>query len=177
MKTKLSLAILLVFASLAQAQQEFSKLVGNVTVQPVAPSATVTVPYITWGGDTATFLANGGLKTENGSIYKTSGLQMQLVPGDDFVGQVKSYLSGKTPFLRGTFHMLGQASEVIAQDPRTKPIVILQLSWSAGDHIVARGEIKSLNGLKAKRSLASKAGRMSDCYSTRYPQPSCRTRM
>jgi ABC-type nitrate/sulfonate/bicarbonate transport system substrate-binding protein len=146
------------FCAIGQAQQQFSQLVGNVTVQPVAKSSTITVPYITWGGDTATFLANGGLKTENGSIYKTAGLQMQLVAGDDFVGQVKSYMTGKSPFLRGTFHMLGQASEVIAQDPRTKPVVILQLSWSAGDHIVARGEIKSLNGLKGKKIACQQGG-------------------
>ena len=72
------------------------------------------VPFITWGGDVATFLANGGLDTKPQSLYGRTGLKIKLTPGDDFVGQVKNYVSGKTPFLRGTFRMLGQASEVIA---------------------------------------------------------------
>ncbi len=140
------------------AQQEFSKLVGGVTVQPVAAGKQISVPYITWGGDVATFLANGGLQTEKGSIYEAAGLQLQLTAGDDFVGQVKNYVSGKSPFLRGTMHMLGQASEVIAQDTRTKPVIILQLSWSAGDHIVSRESIRKLNDLKGKKIACQQGG-------------------
>ena len=33
------------------------------------------------------------------------------MPGDDFVQQVRDYRAGKSPFLRGTFHMIGLASE------------------------------------------------------------------
>ena len=145
-------------ATLTHAQQDFSKLVGATTVQPVAAGKNVSVPYITWGGDVGTFLANGGLQTEKGSIYQAEGLQMQLVAGDDFVGQVKNYLSGKSPFLRGTMHMMGQASEVIASDPRTKPVIILQLSWSAGDHIVSRENISKLNDLKGKKIACQQGG-------------------
>ena len=150
--------ILSVFANTSHAQQEFSKLVGGTAIQAVAAGKNISVPYITWGGDVATFLANGGLQTEAGSTYQTAGLQMQLTPGDDFVGQVKNYISGKSPFLRGTMHMLGQASEVIAVDPRTKPVVILQLSWSAGDHIVSREGIRKLNDLKGKKIACQQGG-------------------
>lgn len=142
----------------AFAQEAFTTLVGNVPIKPVENSKTVTVPYITWGGDAATFLANGGLKTDKGSTYQKSGLDIQLVAGDDFVTQVKNYVSGKSPMLRGTVSMLGQASEVIAKDPRTKPIIILQLSWSAGDHIVSREGIRSLNGLKGKKIACQQGG-------------------
>ncbi len=154
----LTLVFAATFGTVIQAQQEFSKLVGNAPIQPVTTGKQVTVPYITWGGDVATFLANGGLTTESGSLFQASGLQMQLVAGDDFPGQVKNYLTGKSPFLRGTMHMLGQASEVIARDPRTKPVVILQLSWSAGDHIVSRESIKSLNDLKGKKIACQQGG-------------------
>ncbi len=106
----------------------------------------------------ATFLANGELKTQAGSEYQKLGLDLQLVPGDDFVGQVKNYLAGETPFLRGTVHMLGQASEVLSADPKTKPVVILQLSWSAGDHVVARKEIRNLNQLKNKKIACQQGG-------------------
>ncbi|MFO1064164.1 MAG: ABC transporter substrate-binding protein [Pirellulales bacterium] len=145
-------------AGSASAQQSFRELVGNVKVEAVKKSPSLTVPYITWGGDVATFHANGGLKTTGDSEYKRLGLDIQLVPGDDFVGQVKNYISGKTPFLRGTVHMLGQASEVLGEDPRTKPVVILQLSWSAGDHIVARKQVRNLNDLKGKKIAVQQGG-------------------
>ena len=76
-----------------RAQERFSDLVGNVRVEPVSTNKTVQVPYILWGGDIATFLANGDLKTKQGSIYQQMGLDMQLQAGDDFVGQVRNYLS------------------------------------------------------------------------------------
>lgn len=130
------------------AQELFSKIVGPVAIKSVAPQDPLHVPFITWGGDVATFHANGGLDTKPNSIFSKQGLKIKLSPGDDFVGQVRDYMSGKTPFLRGTFRMLGQASEVIGSDPRTKPVVVLQLSWSGGDHIVARENLKTLNDLK-----------------------------
>ncbi|TWT94819.1 hypothetical protein Pla108_36700 [Botrimarina colliarenosi] len=132
----------------AGAQQLFSGLTGPLSVQPVQNRGVTNVPFITWGGDAATFYANGGLDTTGDSIYGKAGLRLKLTPGDDFVQQVKDYVGGKTPFLRGTFRMLGQASEVIGKDPRTKPVVILQLSWSGGDHIVAREGLRTLNDLK-----------------------------
>jgi ABC-type nitrate/sulfonate/bicarbonate transport system substrate-binding protein len=142
----------------ASAQENFRKLVGDVGVQDVAPSKTLQVPYITWGGDVATFLANGELKTKAGSTYQALGLDLQLVSGDDYVTQVKNYISGKSPFLRATTHMLGLASEVIGADPRTKPVIVLQLSWSAGDHIVGRKAIRNLNDLKGKKIACQQGG-------------------
>ena len=138
----------LLFAQPATAQKPFTQLTGPLSVGKVSSGSTVNVPFITWGGDAATFQANGGLKTKSGSVYDQLGLKLNLTPGDDFVQQVKDYVSGKSPYLRGTFRMLGQASEVIGRDPRTKPVVILQLSWSGGDHLVARKQLKTLNDLK-----------------------------
>ncbi|PQO41891.1 ABC transporter substrate-binding protein [Blastopirellula marina] len=140
----------LFLASQASAQQLFSGITGPLQVQPVQKTEPIQVPFITWGGDAATFYANGGLDTKPDSIFGKKGLKLKLTPGDDFVQQVKDYMNGKSPFLRGTFRMLGQASEVIGSDPRTKPVVVLQLSWSAGDHIVARPGLKTLNDLKGK---------------------------
>ncbi|MCP4194042.1 MAG: hypothetical protein GY768_25825 [Planctomycetaceae bacterium] len=142
------LGYFLLSAELATAQTPFTELMGSVRVQPVEKAPFTNVPYITWGGDVATFLANGGLQTTPDSTYGKMGLKLKLTPGDDFVGQVKDYISGKSPFLRGTMRMLGQASEVLGKDPRTKPVIILQLSWSAGDHIVSREGFKTLNDLR-----------------------------
>ncbi|MEZ6087311.1 MAG: hypothetical protein R3C05_04640 [Pirellulaceae bacterium] len=149
LKQTLVMAGMLLFsATNGIAQEQFSKIVGEVEIKPVADQSTLNVPFITWGGDVATFHANGGLETKPGSLYAKQNLKVKLAAGDDFVQQVRDYMSGKTPFLRGTMRMLGQASEVIASDPRTKPVVVLQLSWSAGDHIVSRGKFKTLNDLK-----------------------------
>lgn len=147
-----------VLASLAGAEDRFAETVGAVAVKPVKESATYELPYITWGGDVATFHANGGLTTANGSIYKKLGLNLKLTAGDDFVGQVRRYMAGETPFLRGTMRMLGQASEVIGSDQRTKPVVFLQLTWSAGDHLVARKELKTLSDLAGKRIAVQRGG-------------------
>lgn len=153
--------LLLVLAALsshhAYAQQPFTTLVGDFSVEKVGdrPSEKVglvstQVPFITWGGDVATFLANGGLNTTADSVYGKSGLNLKLVAGDDFVQQVRDYLAGKSPYLRCTTDMLGMASEVVNKDPRTKPVVVFQLTWSAGDHIVSRENIRTLNDLKGK---------------------------
>lgn len=158
--TTLSLIAVCIASGMHQsfAQESFRSLVGNTPVKAVAKTDVVQVPYITWGGDVATFFANGDLKTQKGSLFDQSGLNVNLTAGDDFVGQVKDYMSGKSPMLRGTFRMLGQASEVIGSDPRTKPVIVLQLSWSAGDHIVGREAIKSLNDLKGKKIACQQGG-------------------
>lgn len=143
---------------LAQGQQRFSDLVGSAPIKAVSSSKTLQVPYITWGGDMATFHGNGGLKTKSNSIFQKQGLDLNLVPGDDFPGQVRDYMSGKSPFLRGTFRMMGMASEVIGSDPRTKGVVILQMTWSAGDHMVSRGPIKTVANLKGKTVTLQQGG-------------------
>jgi len=138
------------FSATTSAEERFADLVGNVQVQDVKwdGKSPLYVPFITWGGESATFLANGGLKTEPNSIYGQMGLNLDLHNGDDFVQQVRDYMSGKTPFLRGTFRMVGMASEVIGQDPRTQGVVFMQLTWSAGDHIVARDKIRTISDLR-----------------------------
>jgi len=148
----------LTLSSGAGAEQPFRDLVGNVSVGEVGQTSPLTVPYITWGGDVATFYANGGLTTAPGSIFQSQGLNLKLTAGDDFVQQVRDYMAGKTPFLRGTFKMIGLASEVIGSDPRTKGVCILQLTWSAGDHMIARPEVKTVKDLKGKTIAVQQGG-------------------
>jgi ABC-type nitrate/sulfonate/bicarbonate transport system substrate-binding protein len=149
------LAAALVLTGAATAEESFAKRVGDVKAADLKPGPVYKVPFLTWGGDVATFLANGGDKeTKPGTLFAKQGLKVNLVNGDDFIAQVKSYLSGETPYLRGTMSMLGQASEVLGKDPRTKPVVFLQLTWSAGDHLVGRANTKDAKGnldLKGKK--------------------------
>jgi hypothetical protein len=143
------LAVGLLRAETPQKETYESRL-GKVTIGDVTGD-TVQLPFITWGGDVATFVANGGLSTTKDSLYGKAGLSYKMVAGDDFNQQVRDYLSGKSPYLRGTVGMLCLASETLNRDPRTKPVMILQMTWSAGDHIVAREGVKTLNQLKGKK--------------------------
>ncbi|MBL4845553.1 MAG: hypothetical protein JKY65_08515 [Planctomycetes bacterium] len=149
------LAALCLIPAAAHAGGSFAEEVGEVAIGPVKEKEAVELPYLTWGGDAATFLANGGPTTQANSIYGKLGLKVQLVAGDDFVGQVRRYLAGETPFLRGTVRMIGMASEVIGP---TKPVMFLQLTWSVGDHMVGRAELKTLNGLKGKKIALQRGG-------------------
>jgi ABC-type nitrate/sulfonate/bicarbonate transport system substrate-binding protein len=153
-----TLLVALLLAAPSWTEEPFAKLVGDVKVGDVQKADVLQVPFILWGGDVATFHANGGLDTQAGSIFQKQGLKLKLKPGDDFVAQVKEYLEGKSPFLRGTFSMIGLASEVLGKDPRTKPVIFLQLTWSAGDHLVARPNCKTLSDLKGKAIALQKYG-------------------
>src|ERR1700693_4033511 len=97
-------------------------------VKEVALGEVLSVPYILWGGDIATFHANGGESTAVGSLFHKHGLKLKLTRGDAFDAQVKDYKEGKSAFLRGTMSMIGQVSEDLGGDDRTRPVVFLQLT-------------------------------------------------
>jgi len=124
---------------------------GKVSVREVAAGPTQ-VPIITWGGDIATVLANGNqAATARGSIFAARGLDLRLVREDSFSKQIEAYLGGKSPYLRGTVGMLNLAADALARDPRTRPVVIYQLTWSAGgDALVVKPGIGSAKDLKGK---------------------------
>jgi outer membrane protein OmpA-like peptidoglycan-associated protein len=140
------------------AEERFVDSVGRVSMGSVKSTDPIQVPFITWGGDMATFYANGGLTTKSGTIFNKLGLNLRLVQGDNFIQQVRNYLSGESPFLRGTFRMMGLASEAIGQNDDTKGVVILQMTWSAGDHMVVRQNIKQATDLAGKKVVLQKGG-------------------
>jgi len=155
--TKLWGALLcLVFAQSIQAAPKYVefKPLDQVVKTPVANvgSGVKTLPIITWGGDIATIYANGGeRRTKDGSIFAQNNLKYQLVREDVFSDQVKNYLSGKTPFLRGTLGMINSAAEILNKDARTKPVVFYQMTWSAGgDALVVKNNIKTAKDLRGK---------------------------
>ena len=138
------------------AQGQFTQsppLAQTVTtaVGAVAPGPTQ-VPIITWGGDIATVLANGNAKaTSKTSIFGKLGLNLRLAREDVFAKQLEAYLSGRSPYLRGTLGMVNMATEAAGRDPRTKPVVIYQLTWSAGgDALVVKGNSKTTKDLRGK---------------------------
>jgi len=110
------------------------------------------LPLITWGGDIATVHANGNqAETARNSLFAKSNLRVRLAREDVLSRQLDNYLACRSPFLRGTMGMLGQVAEVTDRDPRTKMVVIYQLTWSAGgDALVVKGSIRQPQDLRGK---------------------------
>ena len=120
-------------------------------VVPVREGGAMQLPIITWGGDIATILATGSAKsTAAGSIFDAQGLKFTLKREDDFVGQIGDYMRGDSAYLRCTLGMLNTAIEAL-EDPRVKPVVIGQLTYSVGgDVLVVKSSIKTPADLKGK---------------------------
>jgi hypothetical protein len=116
------------------------------------------IPFVTWGGDVATLDGNGGLLTVPGSIFDRLHLKLRLSLGDDFEKQIVHYLDGQSPFLRGNLTELALVSDRLCKEPHTHPVVFLQLTWSAGDHLVSRAACRSLSDLKGKRIALGRNG-------------------
>ena len=125
--------------------------VVRATVASVKGGATQ-IPLITWGADIRTIHANGNQrKTAKGSIFQQQGLNLRLQREDSFPKQLKNYMEGQSPYLRGTLGMITMASPLLNKDPRTKPVVIYQLSESAGgDAMVVKKGINKPRDLKGK---------------------------
>lgn len=144
--------------------QVIKEPVGDVQIA----DDTIILPLITWGGDIATIYANGNSnRTSRGSIFDTKGLQFKLVREDDFKNQLKSYIRGETPYLRGTMGMISMASELLSRDTRTKPVIIYQHTWSnGGDCLVVKKGIKRTTDLKGKTIALQAYGPHVDYLST-----------
>ncbi|NNE93150.1 MAG: hypothetical protein HKN23_16020 [Verrucomicrobiales bacterium] len=120
----------------------------------------VNIPIITWAADGVTVSSNGGMKSNSGSdLAKAMGVPANLELVDDFDKQVENYVSGHSPFLRGTAGMINLASEALAElGADYEPVVIFQLSWSTGaDGFVAK-DIEKLSDLKGKTIVVQNAG-------------------
>ncbi len=132
------------------AAQPLAELV-NTPVGPVQPGP-AQVPIITWGGDIATIYGNGnGKNTDKNSIFGKAGLNLRLVREDVFAKQLEAYLAGRSPYLRGTLGMVQMAADAALRDARTKPVVIYQMTWSAGgDALVVKSGVKTAKDLRGK---------------------------
>jgi NitT/TauT family transport system substrate-binding protein len=151
------LLLITLFIQTSQASPEFIELQPlkdriNTPVGPVKKTLPLRVPMITWGGDMVSLLANGmNTRTQPDSVMAKAGLDYEFVLQDNFDKQLQDYLSGASPYLRCTIGMCNQALDLINKDPRTKPVVIYQLTWSrGGDTLVAKNNIMRVDQLKGK---------------------------
>jgi ABC-type nitrate/sulfonate/bicarbonate transport system substrate-binding protein len=136
-----------------------SQLSSN-TVVNCRPGDRVKVPLITWGADMVTIYANGNsLRTQKGSLFSQSKLDLELYREDNFAKQLEAYLKCETPYLRATLGMANLVADITEKDQRTKMQAIYQHSWSAGgDALVVKQNIKSPKDLKGKTIALQKAG-------------------
>ncbi len=155
-----SIVVLVLMLPVICSGQTFASLVGDVKPGPVQQTGTLQMPFIVWGGDVVTHFANGGAGvTKPGTIFAEAGLSFNLVPGDDFVQQVRDYVSGKSAFLRGTTDMIAMASDVINANPQTQAAMVYQLTKSTGgDNLVVKEGINALTDLRGKRLALQQGG-------------------
>ncbi|WP_194435382.1 OmpA family protein [Vibrio fluminensis] len=110
------------------------------------------LPMITWGGDIATIASNGSnAVTQKSSPFGKSGLAYKLVREDVFQNQLNNYISGKTPFIRGSMSMINMAASAVKGSKNLTPVVFYQLTWSSGgDALVVKNNIKRASDLCGK---------------------------
>jgi ABC-type nitrate/sulfonate/bicarbonate transport system substrate-binding protein/outer membrane protein OmpA-like peptidoglycan-associated protein len=116
------------------------------------------VGFILWGAELPLFYGNGGLQTRKGTIFAEHGVNLKLVPGDDFNQQLADYKAGKTVALRGTHGMIGKHAAELCKTPELCPVFTIQLTWSAGDHLVCRENVKEVSDLKGKTIAIQRNG-------------------
>lgn len=124
----------------------------------------VNIPLITWAADGVTVSSNDGLAPNaNSALAKAMGVTANLELVDNFDQQVENYVSGQSPFLRGTAGMINLVTEAVSSfGADYEPVVIFQLSWSTGaDGFVAKG-IEDLSDLKGKSIVVQASGPHAD---------------
>lgn len=138
-----------------------SKRINVSSIKGDAVSKNVeTLPSITWAEDMRTVFANGNsYKTANGSLFADEGLNFEMVRQDDFIEQVEAYIRGDVKYLRGTLTMINLVNDLVRDYPDLQPVVVAQLSWSAGgDTLVVKKGIGKLQDLKGKTIAIQRDG-------------------
>ena len=132
--------------------EPLSRVLADTAVTAIKKGERIQLPVNSRCGDIVTVLANGAQPyTQPGSAFNTAKLDYQLVLEKNFPTQLENYLSGKSPYLRATIGMINMAAGALSQDPRTKPVIIYQMSWSAGaDALVVKPGINSIKSLRGK---------------------------
>jgi ABC-type nitrate/sulfonate/bicarbonate transport system substrate-binding protein/outer membrane protein OmpA-like peptidoglycan-associated protein len=133
---------------------------SSANVGDFAEGDSIRVPLIAWGADIVTIYANGSSgRTVKGSLFDREGLNIELFREDDFNNQVNMFMEGKIVYLRGTIGMINMAVEKLSGDPKTRPVLIYQHSWSAGgDALVVKKGIESVKDLRGKSVAIQRMG-------------------
>lgn len=142
-------AVLMSMSAIGHAAVSATPMSQRISASVKGVSDDNLLPTITWGGDFHSTNATGNSNTTKpGSIFASHGLDITIKRQDNFKQQVENYVSGKTPYLRGTMGMILSAMDVINKDTRTKPIFFYKFTNSrGGDAFVVTPGINSINDL------------------------------
>ena len=111
----------------------------------------VEFPINVWPGWAPIIVANQGLDPNDDSVFaKKYGFYVHLAIVDDPVRARDLFASGQSQVLWGTLDMIALFAPELVKDTRTVPVVCQQVDFSGGgDGVVARGEIRNINDLRA----------------------------
>lgn len=157
MKTRLSTLMALLFAVLLSSPAlaevvDLKPLKSTVPIGNVRASEYTPLPTIDWAGEYTMVYANGNSKrTTPASILGRLGLKFELKRENNPQKMLDAYMSGETPFFRGTLDMVEDVLPEMMKDPRTEPVLFILLTRSTGGDALGVGRgIKTAADLKGK---------------------------
>lgn len=117
--------------------------------QPLMGGEAIQLPIIAWGADFPWVYCAGGTDgTRQGTICAKHGINIRIVKGDDYAGQLADYRARRTPLLRNTLGTIGKYWETLCkEDPGLCPRPWFMESKSKGDFLVCREHVKDVASL------------------------------
>lgn len=157
MKTQFSFAALLVAVLLSTSAfagvTELKPLKTTVPIGNVQSGEYTRVPGIDWGGEYDFVFANGNsVRTIASSIFGRLGLKLEYWRENNPQKMLNAYMSGETPYFRGTYDMVEDVLPQMMQDPRTEPVLIFVKTRSTGgDALGVTKGIKTVADLRGRK--------------------------
>ena len=113
-------------------------------------SQALKIPLIAWSADGLLIDLNGGLDANPGSpLAQALGRPVILKIENVVDDQVADYISGKSPFFRGTSGQIALIAGALKKlDPDLEPVTFIQLSRSTGADAFVSKPIADLSALK-----------------------------
>lgn len=118
------------------------------------------MPLIAWAADGLLIDLNGGMAPNADSrLGQALGVPVELAMKNIVDEQVADYISGKTPFFRGTSGQIALVAGALKKmDPNLEPITFIQLSRSTGADAFVSKQIGELSDLKGKTIITQLYG-------------------
>lgn len=114
----------------------------DTSFQSIGIQETLQMPMIDWSGDFITVYGNGGETTGPDSLFSLLEVNADLYVENDLVRQLQAYMRGDTPFMRLTQGQAMMVAPITEANDETEMVAFYKHSFSQGDHLVAREEIK-----------------------------------
>ena len=120
-------------------QENLEKVIAvNGIASNVKVGRNVPMPVITWGADMRTELVTTNNK----------GMNFRLELQDNLIDQITNYISGYTPYFRGTMSQGAILNYMVRNNPDMAPVAAIKLSDSrGGDVLVTKNNITNLKQL------------------------------